>query len=564
MVHIKQIPMKKNHTGRYKPIFLTDKDDHLLLSAIEEFDQLVRSQDLELSKESIIDQFSNDDYKIGLCVYEILSNQFYPFSKINSQIAKDLGNFRLILWNLVNQESNGVVIDELSKEKVLKKLRDSLPSKYHKWQISDLNDWIFSDYSNKQTRSIPAIQPTPKLVRQAVNSQTLKILLKNSEKVELTIPILQSLNSKQVKWLFYLSKRFGVFSTIEKTKTGSKITITGPEELIGRREKYGRKIYTLVNQIIEKRKSEAVLGNWSIQIYIPWGKGKRSIFFSFKEIPELVSTKDKDSGIIDFDSKTEEKFFQMLTVLKPWIIMREPVILEKNLVFLPDFSLHFSNIPPIYIEVIGFWTEDYLTKKIQKLKKLAKSDLTLILVVDSCLDFPENIPFPVFTYHNNKFNQIIVPFNKYLKENFLDPYNKKRIDFLSENIPKAILGLLSTPPFKGLYPEKMLLKTFKLSEAKRLQLFLTKETVKKSIQENNWKYFKGVGLVQKKAYTRWKKLVAQEFLQKNTSKLLLSNFMSIFPLNVPDVIISKLLRYYGYEVRWEKLQSITVTNYRNQ
>jgi len=559
MVHIKQIPMKKSRTGEYKPIFLTDKDDHLLLSAIEEFDQLVGSQDLELSKESIIDQFSNDDYKIGLCVYETLSNQFYPFSKINSQVAKELGSFRLILWNLVNQEFNGVVIDELSKKKVLKKLRDSLPSKYHKWQISDLNDWIFSDYSNKQKRSLPTIQPTPKLVRQAVNSQTLKILLKNSEKVELTIPILQSLNSKQVKWLFYLSKRFGVFSTIEKTKTGSKITITGPEELIGRREKYGRKIYILINQIIEKRKSEAVLGNWSIQIYIPWGKGKRTIFFSFKEIPELVSTKDKDLDIIDFDSKTERKFFQMLTVLKPWIIMREPVILEKNLVFLPDFSLHFSNIPPIYIEVIGFWTEEYLTKKIQKLTEFAKSDLTLILVVDSCLDFPENIPFPVFTYHNNKFNQIIVPFNKYLKENFLDPYNKKRIELLSKNTPKAILGLLNTPPYKGLYPEKMLLETFKLSEEKRLQLFLTKETVKKAIQENNWKYFKGVGLVQKHAYTRWKKLVAQEFLQKNTSKLPLSNFIPIFPFKVPDIIIPKLLRYYGYKVRWEKLQSITVT-----
>ena len=103
MVHIKQIPMKKSRTGEYKPIFLTDKDDHLLLSAIEEIDQLVESQDIELSKESIIDQFSNDDYKIGLCVYETLSNQFYPFSKINSQIAKELGNFRLILWNLFNQ-----------------------------------------------------------------------------------------------------------------------------------------------------------------------------------------------------------------------------------------------------------------------------------------------------------------------------------------------------------------------------------------------------------------------------------------------------------------------------
>jgi len=559
MVHIKQIPMIKSRTGEYKPIFLTDKDDHLLLGAIEEFDQLVEGQDLELSKESIIDQFSNDDYKIGLCVYETLSNQFYPFSKINSQIAKELGNFRLILWNLINQEFNGVVTDELSKKKVLKKFRDLLPSKYHKWQISDLNDWIFSDYSNKQRRSLPAIQPTPKLVRQAVNSQTLKILLKNSEKVELTIPVLQSLSSKQVKWLFYLSKRFGVFSTIEKTKSGSKITITGPEELIGRREKYGRKIYTLVNQIIEKRKSEAVLGNWSIEIHIPWGKGKRRIFFSFKEIPELVSTNDKDSDIIDFDSKTEEKFFQMLTVLKPWIIIREPVILEKNLVFLPDFSLHFSNIPPIYIEVIGFWTEDYLTKKFQKLTELAKSSLTIILIVDSCLDVPENIPFAVFLYHNNKFNQIIVPLNKYLKEEFLDPYNKKRIEFLSENTPKAILGLLSTPPFEGLYPEKMLLETFKLSEEKKLQLFLTKETVKKSIKENNWKYFKGVGLVQKNAYTRWKKLIAQEFLQKNTTRLPLSNFKPIFPLNVPEVIIPKLLRYYGYKVRWEKLQSITVT-----
>jgi hypothetical protein len=48
--------------------------------------------------------------------------------------------------------------------------------------------------------------------------------------------------------------------------------------------------------------------------------------------------------------------------------------------FIPDFSLE-HNGKTIYVEIIGFWTPEYLKHKIQKLNQLQKSE-SIILLVD--------------------------------------------------------------------------------------------------------------------------------------------------------------------------------------
>jgi len=331
----------------------------------------------------------------------------------------------------------------LSKKEALDRFRTILPKKYHILDPTELNDWIFADYSYKQRRIKTTDQLTMESVRRAVNLQIMESILKNSEKVELTIPLTSSINSKQVKWLFYLSKRFGIFSTIIKTESGIKIFITGPEELVGRREKYGRKIQILIDQIIKRRQTNSDISIWNLKIHLPWGEGKKVLQFNLKELHGLVVSDKKVNLELDFDSKTEEKFYQMLTALEPWEIKREPVVLENNIVFLPDFSLQFVDIS-ILIEVIGFWTEDYIMKKIEKLKELTKTGLKLILVVDKTLDFPKIPPFPTFTYQTNNFNQIIVPLNRYLKKKYLEPYDQKRMIWLIHNSTEILDDVLTS------------------------------------------------------------------------------------------------------------------------
>ena len=390
------------------------------------------------SKESFLEQFT--DYKLGVCIYETLISEFYPLSKVGSDQSSKLARYRLKLWDLVNRESNGVVTDDYSKNNILTRLRLLIPEALdfsHEEDSNQLCDWLFADYSSKQKRVKLFEHPKSSFVRSAINKRILSSLFRNSEKVELLIPFHQGLNSKQVKSLFYLSKRFGVFSTITKVNDGLLVTLTGPEELIGRREKYGRKIQALVSHFIRKGEDDVEIQAWNCNVHVPWGRGKRIVSFPFKNIPRKISMGKKAEKLMDFDSKTEEKFFHTLAVLNPWKIKREPVIIERNFVFLPDFSLHFQDIT-VYIEVVGFWTEDYISKKIQKLKKIANTDLKIILIVDSSLDFPDIPPFPSFTFRDNKFNLLVVPLNKYLKEKFIHSYDESRIVTILENLPNEL------------------------------------------------------------------------------------------------------------------------------
>ena len=101
-------------TGEYFPKFLSKNDEFLIRGAIKEFERTLEDIESEPSKESFFGQF--EDYKIGVCLYETLSNHFYPFPKLSSEVFLELGQYRLKLWNLVNEEFNGVVTDPISRK----------------------------------------------------------------------------------------------------------------------------------------------------------------------------------------------------------------------------------------------------------------------------------------------------------------------------------------------------------------------------------------------------------------------------------------------------------------
>lgn len=70
-----------------------------------------------------------------------------------------------------------------------------------------------------------------------------------------------------------------------------------------------------------------------------------------------------------YDSAVEEAFAnEFKTLNTPWILKREvePISIENH-VIIPDFSFHFDG-KRVLMEIVGFWTIDYLNRKIEKLK----------------------------------------------------------------------------------------------------------------------------------------------------------------------------------------------------
>ena len=84
-----------------------------------------------------------------------------------------------------------------------------------------------------------------------------------------------------------------------------------------------------------------------------------------------------------FDSRLEERLARDLARTAPdWDIIREPeaVPADGTLIF-PDFLLRhrIHRTRCVFVEVVGFWTPDYLTRKLERLRQARLSNLILCI-----------------------------------------------------------------------------------------------------------------------------------------------------------------------------------------
>ena len=104
-----------------------------------------------------------------------------------------------------------------------------------------------------------------------------------------------------------------------------------------------------------------------------------------------------------FDSQLEERFARDVARLAPdWDLIREPVPLQAgtSLIF-PDFLLRHRIHPErqALVEIVGFWTPQYLTEKLARLREAALPNFVLCIDEErgcSQSDFPAGLPVVTF------------------------------------------------------------------------------------------------------------------------------------------------------------------------
>jgi predicted nuclease of restriction endonuclease-like RecB superfamily len=108
--------------------------------------------------------------------------------------------------------------------------------------------------------------------------------------------------------------------------------------------------------------------------------------FAEKEAGVQKAETDFESEV--YDSTYEQQFASLS--FGGWEAKREPTILRAGrYAFVPDFSLQKNGIK-VYVEIVGFWTPDYLKKKIEKLGEVKEPVILLINRKLKCSekDFP--------------------------------------------------------------------------------------------------------------------------------------------------------------------------------
>ena len=218
-------------------------------------------------------------------------------------------------------------------------------------------------------------------------------------------------------------------------------TVEGPLSIVRLTDKYGTAMAKLIpliiftdiwsiDAIILRKSISGVRKTYRFQIS---NKDKDLPLFDASKVqPQSESNMDSGSiyknAIDDFDSIVEKKFMdKFLKFSIGWNLIREPdpLILSNGKAFIPDFVFEKYGVK-VYLEIVGFWTEDYLKRKLEKIKELTNKsetetstgpDLLVVANMDNCIS------------ENGKKISIDSVFSKFVNKKHLIFYRKDEIPF---------------------------------------------------------------------------------------------------------------------------------------
>jgi len=182
-------------------------------------------------------------------------------------------------------------------------------------------------------------------------------------------------------------KRLGLMCEIEREETATEtaqrtVVVTGPDRLFRRTRRYGTAFARLLRTV-------ATTNEWELQATIDDHGTERELVLRAGDVSvpgvEPIVEPSYDSGVeADFAAR-----FSALGL--DWELQREPDLLETGAsVMIPDFAFdyRYGNFR-VYFEVMGFWTPEYIEKKLGQLAVV--EDVELIVAVDESLGVGEEI-----------------------------------------------------------------------------------------------------------------------------------------------------------------------------
>jgi hypothetical protein len=177
-------------------------------------------------------------------------------------------------------------------------------------------------------------------------------------------------------------KRLGLMYEVRRTDDGRVVVVTGPDHLFRRSRRYGTAFARLLRSV-------ATAADWRLVATVDDRGTER----------ELVLT-DADVGVpgVDpvaeptYDSGVEADFAARFAALDlDWALTREPEPLAVGArAMIPDFAFDYAFADfRVFFEIVGFWTPDYVEKKLGQLAGV--EDVELLVAVDESLGVGEAI-----------------------------------------------------------------------------------------------------------------------------------------------------------------------------
>lgn len=400
--------------------------------------------------------------------------------------------------------SQGFVLSEGEKGRIIGEISEELkicPEEVEKYLWSDLEDeQVMSGFEPIAAEELLA----------AYNLSLTQTLLFRSTVLEFRV-------RENWKRIFRRIKRLGLMYSINRDQGGYTVSVEGPISIIKLTERYGTNVAKLLPEIVAG-------GEWSVraQIVSRWRDDRRLLNFELGSSEGvLLPMRAMDPEAL-YDSSLEEDFARRFASLSTrWSLLREPELLPVGAtIMIPDFAFVLGG-KRIYMEIVGFWTPDYLAKKINKLQMVR--GVEMIIAVDESLGITKKIPGDVIPFEKE------VPLKPILER--LEAAEKAHLKFEMEQAAKLQIKV------EGECAE---LEELAASSG------ISKEALRRTLLERPVAGFVLIGdcLIKKEKLGALEKLIAGErFLSALTSKLEAEGIKDPYPL----------LNYFGYQVKWRGL-----------
>src|SRR5919112_2005156 len=398
-----QLLRVRTRNGAIFPLFCTKEEEiELAKKIIQEFEQAWNNKE---KKAMLVDRIAaieesdaGSDYKLVRGFYALLERRCTFKSKDSNSDNDGGGTSNTSTISIIDPPRiRKAVFEESSKrgfaltELERREIAGSVASKLHlssqdvvlKAMWSDLDDNLILDHFD-------SIEP--EALVGWYNLSLMQTLLFNCTKLDFYIS--GGLNWKRV---LRSVKRLGLMYHLQQPQQQQEnriiCSLEGPLSLFKLTDRYGTLLAKLLPSIIfpsdNRRENSREDGGWQLDAWIVRKTMDGRKIYEFKisknEMPELltdpylffspISSAEKEVvgsfpyNDSNFDSAVEEKFAKRFEQADTgWRLAREPdpIVLSNGGAFIPDFVFEKYD-KKIYLEIVGFWTKEYLERKLQKL-----------------------------------------------------------------------------------------------------------------------------------------------------------------------------------------------------
>ncbi len=236
----------------------------------------------------------------------------------------------------------------------------------------EILDYMWADLSDEKVLASFS-EPSPESLLASYNLSATQTLLFRATFLEVSV-------KGNPRSILSSIKRLGLMYTIKAADGGSaSIAIEGPASMIKLTERYGTSLAKLLPHVFESE-------DWEIRSQISSRSYGRNHILNFclssSDGIHFPCSKHPDEG---YDSSVEESFARRFRAMETkWKLVREPGMIKTAAgILVPDFAFEMGG-RRIYMEVVGFWTPEYLEKKASKLNSLPPG-FRFIVAVDRSL-----------------------------------------------------------------------------------------------------------------------------------------------------------------------------------